>query len=373
MTSDTHSEADSGRESVEKRDAEVIDTVGHPENPDAYVVRYDDETVEYEPATPTNKVLFEEGLYDEVTGHSEFGPVRTYVDLGDDTYRLRISDEEEIEVPDQYRSDFIDALASFDPANELADLYDEITGGAVDQTTVDAFYESFPSDRIERTSLGWIVDDTFLVDWDARNELVGVEVHEVSGGGTERVDGDQQAVVLDNLDTGRTETVHGPDGETHELSPADQQFITTISILLDPEEYVGVELTDAIESMKTTDAGTFFDERARQATVRDFTDAKSGIHHGHDFEKHSVSDLNVTQEVQDKLWSNPYDHLALHEMKLRRDEFENAMVPVFTDAPNDDPSKWRKIEQTAENAPIPEHMKHNINDMFGGDGRRTLM
>jgi len=106
-----------------------------------------------------------------------------------------------------------------------------------------------------------------------------------------------------------------------------------------------------------------------QAEVTGFTDSKTGIHHGssrHDFQKHDVTDLNVTDDVRDMLWSNPYDHAAVHEMLLRKQEFvNNPDISVFKDRDDDSDSwKWDEIEKTSENAPIPPEVRDKLDRMF---------
>jgi hypothetical protein len=111
-----------------------------------------------------------------------------------------------------------------------------------------------------------------------------------------------------------------------------------------------------------------FEDLAGDADVKGFTDSKTGIHHGsrnHSFQKHRLSDLGVTEEVMDLLWAHDYDHAGVAELHLRKEELLNRPdVDVFVDAPDDSRSKWEKIENTKDNAPIPPEVKNTLDEMY---------
>lgn len=371
MTDETdHSKADSGRSDHAKEQAEVLSTAGPADDPDVFLVEYPDGAVEYEPATPRNQALFGEGLYGEIDGVSAYDaggvPVELEADVASGTYTISVEGET-VHVPSNRIDDAIEAVQSAFVGTELYELYRDITEGQVRRATVSRFEDRFPDDRVEITESGWVVDETFLVTYEAENHLVGVDPVDPY---SNEVDESKQAVYLD-LNPDGERTVRAPDGEAVTLDEIEQEFLTTVEALLYPENYFGVELVDEIQQHKAESEALddVFEDLANDATVTGFTDSKTGIHHGsnnHDFTKHDVSDLNVTDEVRDKLWSNPYDHAGVRELLLRRREFvNNPDVDVFRDADDNDEWKWDEIEKTSENAPIPPDVENKLQSMFG--------
>jgi len=80
--------------------------------------------------------------------------------------------------------------------------------------------------------------------------------------------------------------------------------------------------------------------------------------------KHTLGDLGVTDAASEKLYYNSHDHAGVWEMAVREQELRNAPFEVFGDAPNDDPSKWQKINSTKEKAPVPKSVRSNLEEMF---------
>lgn len=363
-----HSDADSGRVDAEKRNAEVRATSGPHDDPDVFLIEYSDGTVDYEPGTPMNQVLFGEGKYAEVQGTHEY-------DVGDVTVGLKAdvrSDDYvitykgvDIPVPGYYRDDVVEAVTSANPGPDLLDLYEEIIDGQVRRNVITKFLERFPDDRISVTADGWVVDDTFVVTYDATNHLVDIDPTDPYG---DEVDDSKQAVYLD-IDADDARTIVAPDGEQVELEPLEQEFLTAVEGLLYPEDYFGVELVDEIQQQKAeAEIGDLIEDLTDQADVTGFTDSKTGIHHGssnHSFSKHRLSDLGVTDEVSDLLWAHDYDHTGVVELHMRKDELiARPDVDVFEHAQDDDETMWEKVERTKENAPIPDDVRQTLNEMY---------
>lgn len=365
MVDKTEHEADSGRSKQEKQTAVVKATAGPSDDPDAFLVDYGDE-IRYEPGTPKNQALFGSGKFAEVNGTNAFDANGTLVelqaDVATDDYVIRYQGTE-IRVPSDYVSDVVDAATAAMPGQALLDVYSEITAGQVRRHIVQAFEDRFPDDRIEQTGDGWIIDDTFIVTYDGENFLTNVETQSPHG---KVYDESKQAVYLD-LNAEDEREIVAPDGEAYTLDPIEQQFLTTAEGLLYPEDYFGAELVEDIQQHKAESVDDTIEDLTEQATVTGFTDSKSGIFHGsdnHSFRKHDVRDLNVTEEVRDMLWSNPYDHSAVKELLLRKQEFINADVDIFADQDDDSEFKWEEIEKTSENAPIPQDVRNKLDEMF---------
>jgi hypothetical protein len=364
-------DADSGRTTDEKLEAEVIAKSGPANDPDVYLVEYPDGSQEYEPSTPTNTALFEDGLYGDVQGHSEFFNISTGVtveldaDVENRDYVLTVEGTT-IPVPSDRAEDVIDAFRGGNTGSNLYGLYEDIIEGQVRRHIVEQFIDRFPEDRVEQTPEGWVVDDTFIVTYEGTNHLTDLDPTDPYSNET---DESKQAVYLDINATENREIV-APDGERVELTPQEQEFITQVEGLLYPEDYFGVELVDEIEQHKAEGEvlDDVIEDLTEQASVTGFTDSKTGIHHGstnHDFRKHDVRDLNVTDDVRDKLWSNPYDHAGVHELLLRKQEFiNNPDIEVFRDADDTDSWKWNEIENTSESAPIPPEVRNKLDNMF---------
>jgi len=365
-------EADSGRSSDEKLNAEVIATSGPAGDPDVYLVEYADGEQVYEPATPTNVALFEDGLFEQVQGHSEFQQISTGItveldaDVLNRNYVLTV-DGTEIPVPSDRIESVLNAFQGGEAGSNLYGLYEDIIEGQVRRHVVERFIDRFPEDRVEQTPEGWVVDETFVVTYEGTNHLTDLDPTDPYSNET---DESKQAVYLD-INATEDRGIVAPDGERVELTPLEQEFITQVEGLLYPEDYFGVELVDEIQQHKTEGEvlDDVIEDLTEQASVTGFTDSKTGIHHGssnHDFRKHDVRDLNVTEEVRDKLWSNPYDHAGVHELLLRKQEFiNNPDIDVFTDRDDDSDSwKWNEIEKTSENAPIPPEVRDKLDRMF---------
>jgi len=238
-------EADSGRSSDEKLNAEVIATSGPAGDPDVYLVEYADGEQVYEPATPTNVALFEDGLFTQVQGHSEFEQTSTGItveldaDVLNRTYVLTV-DGNEIPVPADRIESILNAFQSGSTGSNLYSVYEDIIEGQVRRHAVERFIDRFPEERVEQTPEGWVVDETFVVTYEGTNHLTDLDPTDPYGNET---DESKQAVYLD-INASENREIMAPDGERVELTPLEQEFITQVEGLLYPEDYFGVELVD---------------------------------------------------------------------------------------------------------------------------------
>jgi len=388
-------DADSGRSTDEKLDAELIATSGPAGDPDVYLVEYPDGEQVYEPASPTNVALFEDGLYGEVQGHTEYrvsiGPDVATVELDADVenqhYVITV-DGNQLPVPSDEVARVVDAFKGANGSaigSRLYNLYEDILEGQVRRHVVDSFGDRFPADRVEQTPEGWVVDDTFVVNYEAENYLVDNDtVYVREGGDMVRADERKQAVELDFDVSGNTELPTG-NGDRVEVGEQEQVFLATVEALLFPEDYLGADLVDGIEQARSaSDVGDDdIEEIAETASVSGFTDSKTGNHHGHGFDKHRAIDeaavgnldasLGMTEAAIDKLYFNDYDHAAPHELLARRDEFENAPFDIFEDegVENDDYNHWKAIEKAKDSAPINDEHHRQIREMFSS-GQSSL-
>lgn len=382
----TSENADSGRTTNEKLAAELIATSGPSNDPDVYLVEYSDGTHAYEPATPTNTVLFEDGLFEEVNGthsfHHNNKQITVVADVFSRNYTISVSGNE-VAVPDDYADDLVDAFTSHNTAEIVHDLYYDIIEGQVRRDVVDSFLDRFPEDRVEIEASGWVIDDTFVVTYEAENYLLNQDtVYVRKSDDMVEADESKQAVDLEfNIDD--EATLATATGETVTATAREQEFVATVECLLYPADYLGAELVDEIEQHKAEAFADGIEDIASTATVTAHTDTKTGNHHGHGFDKHRAineaaagdldSTLGMTEEAVDMLYFNDYDHAAPHELIARRQEFENAPFDIFADddVANDDNRRWTAISKAKSSAPINDEHQRQIEQMFG-DGNTEV-
>ncbi len=104
---------------------------------------------------------------------------------------------------------------------------------------------------------------------------------------------------------------------------------------------------------------------ADTASIRDFTAPRSNINHGHGPDKHDVrKSFNVRDEFVEANFTDygiaPNDHAALWLMSYKKDEFIAADEPIFSDASDNDASKWSSIENTKQSAPIAPETQREL-------------
>jgi len=284
-----------------------------------------------------------------------YGGIMVDFDLQNDEITIHDGDNE-VRVPSDKHSHVLWAVHDED-GDRLNKLFDELYSPTVREGLMDQFMPRFRrnSDEIHKTDDGWLLNGDILVSWDASNHPVNVaQAHVVNGSTTVEADEDKEARDIDFLPPNRdlqaeSYQVTAPDGRTFDLEEVELRFLTTVGLILDrnPDNYAD-DLCQTIG-----DSG-----------VVAFTDEKSGLHHSHPPSKHDCRDLGVTEEAVDMLWSNSYDHTGVVEMSIREQEFRNAPFNVFEDSPNDDTQKWEKIASTKEKAPIPQHIRSMLEDMY---------
>jgi hypothetical protein len=236
--------------------------------------------------------------------------------------------------------------------DRLNKLFDELYTPTVRQGVIDMLTPRFRRDdsEIAKTEDGWLLNGDILLSWDGSNHPVNVEqTHVVRGSRTKEADEDKEARSID-FDLADDSMVKLPNGTETELTEVEMKFLVSAALILGHEanEFYQDGLTQSI----------------KDSSIRAFTDTKSGLHHGHDMGKHTLDMLGVTDEAIERLWYHEYDHVGVWEMAARRDEFENAPIDVFENAPNTDASKWAKIESTKEKAPIPKSIRSDLEERY---------
>jgi len=273
------------------------------------------------------------------------------VDYSLDTDNITLSrDGDEVRVPDAKHENVLWAVYDED-GPRLNKLFDELHVPTVRQGLMDMLTPRFRKNNseIRKTGDGWLVNGDILLSWDAKNQSVNVaQTHVVRGGSAVEVDEDMEARdILFDLSDNREVVL--PNGTTTELTEVEMEFLVSAALLVgrNPSHY-----DDGLQ------------ESIENSRIVGFTDTRSGLHHDHPLSKHRIQDIGVTDECADMLWSNDNDHTSLHEMSLREQELKNAPIDVFEDAANDDPSKWRKINNTKQNAPIPKNICQQLEKQF---------
>lgn len=358
-------------------DAEIVPNQG---GSNAWLVRFDEGDYRMVNKTPKNRLLLKTDLLEraergdtrKVTmfdglANPEERSVTFSANLEEDRYFITV-DGYRMRVPRRLEDDVLEAYVEGD-FGELHDIQRELWHSRVRVGLMDQFMPRFAEaradGRLHKTDEGWVVDDTFVVQWNGENYLVdGGAQYDVRGGSTVRADETRQARIL-VFDSGTgSHEVEAPDGRTFELTAMEVEFLATVECLLNPEEYLIDEEAARIVELRDSYSDPVTGV-ARTAHVQAFTDDKSGIYHEHEMYKHTLDMLGVTDETMNRLNYNYYDHAGVHELYLRRDEFMNAPFDVFSDADNGDANKWEAIQHTSERAPIPQSVRNEIDSMLG--------
>lgn len=330
----------------ELKNAEIVPNAG---GENAWMVRFGENDYDTVNKTPKNRLILEEGVLDlDYT----LGDVRVEVDLENDDYRLSKGGRS-VKVPSSKEEHVLWTLYDQD-VDRARRLFRELTEDRVRVGLMDWFMPRFSEARennnLRKVEDGWLVNEEILVAWDGENYCTNLdETHVVQGGSTVTADEEKPARDIDFGTIPHDASVEAPSGKEVTLSKAELKFLATVEFLTENDG-------------PSDDIGSLV-EKAR---VNSFTDTKSGLHHGHSMDKHTLDMLGVTDEAAEKLYYNSYDHAGVHEMSFRRQEFENSPINVFEDAANDDTQKWQKIESTTEKAPIPRDVRQSLKSMYGG-------
>lgn len=329
---------------AELTDAEIVPNMG---GPNGWLVRFGEGDYDTVNKSAKNRLILEEkvGIQDAV----EYGDILVHFDLEDDTITLT-GKRGDVRVPSAKHENVLWAVHD-DDGDRVQALFDELYTPTVRVGLMDQFMPRFRENQedIRKTGDGWVVGD-ILVTWEASNHPVDdVNTHVVRGGEAVAADTEKQAREV-NFDSAGDTKARTPDGRNIALDAVEVRFLTTVGLILG----------------KNPDYGDDGVEQAIEAsTIVGFTDTKSGLHHAHGLSKHTLSDLGVTEEAASRLWYNDYDHTGVHELWMRREEFTGAPIDVFTDAANDDQSKWQKINYTSEQAPIPKDVRADLEERYG--------
>jgi len=353
----------------EFRDAEVVPNQG---GSNAYLVRFGDGDYEMVNRTPMHELLLNTDLIETAesgdTRRVEDDHVTVSIDLDNDRVHLTVNGRR-VSVTQDYREDVLTAYAD-ENFQELRTIHETIVENRVRVGLLDRFMPRFAEaredGRLRKSDEGWVIDETFVVQWNGENYLTEVvDTHVVSGGEAVRADESREARQLE-FDIPDDVTVVDPSGNDVDLSAREAQFLATVEALLNPQEYLTSDEAEAIEAA-VENVQDPIASLARTATVSGFTDETDGLWHSHSSNKHRIQDLGVTDEVADLLDHRHDGHSALHEMWARRHEFKNRDdIDVFEDAGNADSSKWQKIKNTRQKAPIPNDIRKKIQETYGG-------
>lgn len=385
---DNTRDTDSDLTPAEKSTLEVV-----YETENDYVVSFpDDRPEEVLPKTTENVALIEHGLYEFLyEGEAyEFNYEGYLVETGasapSSDYWIGV-DGTRTRVPPERREEFLDALVEdlhqredtggYEEVagHDLYDLFHELLEGEVRRDVVARFRERFPEDRVEIREDGWVVDDTFLVTWDAENySLNEIETYTISGGEAVAIDEEKEFVEMEfDIDVSGSKEVQTPDGDTERVSETELRFLAMVYAFVNAEEYFIEEFVREVldEKQAREDIQTFDEVEQIASTVRvtGFTDDKSGTAHGvgggmsHGLDKHTLRDkLNVTWDVIDHLKYNSFDHAGVRELWRRREQFQRAPFDVFKDTDDMDTSRWEQVRRAKESAPVGDTVDEDIKE-----------
>jgi hypothetical protein len=325
----------------ELANAEIVPDMG---GPNAWLVRFGEGDYDTVNKSGKHTLLLKKDV--AIEDSVSYGGIMVDYDLENDDVFLHNGDDE-VRVPDNKHEGVLWAVYDED-GPRLNKLFDELHVPTVRQGLMDMLMPRFRDEQTDiiKTGEGWLLNGDILVSWDASNSPVNVaQTHVVSGGTTVEADEDKEARDI-RFSLPNERTVALPNGTRTKLDDVEMKFLTSVALILN-----------------TPQTGLYDDGLSaaiHDSSVMAFTDTKSGLHHGHGLQKHTLDDLGVTEEAIDRLWYNEYDHTGVHELYVRRGEFENAPIDVFNDASNDDASKWQKMKRTSEKAPIPKHVRSDL-------------
>lgn len=328
----------------ELANGEIVPNMG---GPNAWLVRFGEGDYDTVNKSGKNTLLLKKGV--AIEDSVSYGGIMVDYDLENDDVFLHDGDNE-VRVPDDKHEGVLWAVYDED-GPRLNKLFDELHVPTVRQGLMDMLMPRFRDNSgprtIRKVENGWLlVAENILVEWDASNSPVtDVQTHVVRGGSAVPAESDKNAREI-NFNLPNETRVVLPNGTQTDLDEVEMRFLTSVALILG-----------------TPQNGLYDDGLSaaiRDSNIVGFTDTKSGLHHAHGLQKHTLGDLGVTEEARERLWYNDYDHTGVHELHVRRDEFEHAPIDVFEDAENADNYKWELIERTSEKAPIPKSIRSDL-------------
>ena len=255
-----------------------------------------------------------------------------------------------------------------DEATELYKHYESILESRVREGVIDKLAGYFGR-GVEVVDDGWLVEDTYLVTYDAENYLVDdMDVSRVSGGGVEQFEGNPEAVKM----SFRTDPIKSMDfgQESYTLSEVEQAFVATVEVLSHPDQYLGVEgFENEVYSAVVRAKGVDLEDVTVLATTVDiqhFVDPKTGLLHRHDVDKHTIrTTFNVRPWVVRELHYNNFDHAGVAELAWKEDQLRADSRDVFFDTDNNDDDRWNRISSIENDAPCPPEVYQRLKAMYG--------
>jgi hypothetical protein len=198
---------------------------------------------------PDDELPFENGMYEFLSGQqalvlSEDNPEVIVAPTNNEyCYILRVRGNTVETTPNQAEAvlEGIKGAATDGKYEPLVELYDEIMSSQVRRPVVNALLNTFDEDgRIQITSRGWLVDDFYLVNWEAsmylRHNDPDEPDYERGGGGVTETDRSYEFVQLrtprdiDPIEVSIT-------GETYRLTEREMLFLAKVKWLLNRREH----------------------------------------------------------------------------------------------------------------------------------------
>lgn len=371
----------------EKLQGEIVE---RQSGPNSYFVEYED-GYDIEPRTVENEILFETDLVQDADDTSIRASGTTVDDtsrgdghridfagsLSEDDYSIRV-DNDEITLTDEDR--IMRALSAVMMVAQEAGQTTPVDLDARSATDIYQVYRDVLTSRVRRpriedildgryiafTDDGIVIDDTFLVTWEAENYVLD-DVQAVDDDGSPRSDADESHEFLGiNFETDPMISVE-IDGTEYELSETEQRFLALVEVLRDPERYLGTgqSIISEIQQAKLDEQRPVADI-AETATVHRYMDPVSGIVHPHGIDKHTLTaSFNVRRWVLDEIMYTEFDHAGVNELAWREDEFRNVDRDVFYDVENGNHERWQQIQETADSARVPDLVIRELRAEYG--------
>ena len=323
---------------------EVVPNAG---GPNSFLVRFAENDYDLVGKNAKNRLILEDGVleYDQF----KFGGVTVYVDFEGEQYSLE-RDGDTVPVPVEKHEHILWSIHDED-GDRLNRIFDELYVPRVRVGLMDMLMPLVRDAGVDvnKTEDGWLLDRDILLSWDGKNHPVDIpETHIVEGGAAVPANTNKQVRDI-SFSLADSVTVGLPNGTETELDEVEQRFLVSAAL-------IGGETIDGYPDSLS--------EAVEDSRITAFTDTKSGLHHGHSMDKHTLDMLGVTDEATDHLWYNEYDHAGVHELYVRRDEFVDAPITLFENADNDDSEKWQHIERTSRRAPIPKSVRQDLENRY---------
>lgn len=242
----------------------------------------------------------------------------------------------------------------------VAEFADRHTGVATEGS-----FMTGTESRVDIRDEGWVIDETFLVTFEAENYVVDdITTHEVEGGTVVEADERHQFLEV-SFDAKSEAVVEAPSGVDVDLSEREQEFLATVEVLCYPGDYLGTDLVHKVEQAVEDTVEPIADV-ADTADVQSYMDHKTGLVHDHELDKHTLrATFNVTREVIDELYFNEHDHAGVHELVYREEEFRDADFDVFYDTDNCNDARWQRIDETTSTAYVPDSVHLELRARYG--------